>query len=934
MNPRQRRRVEGLVPREGAPADGAWEAEGEACSLRAVAASTGGIVAAWIAGGAAGFLASPLQHALAWLGIAVVLVAGWPRRAIDAVDWVVLAGATVVGIGLTVPAMAVYNVVAVAMVLAAVAWTARGVDRRALVVAACAVATLAVYRWAFASIPAVWLAFSAVGEGLGHVAGAMCGRPLNVGATFGGLDFLVLMAALYAGWLIETVPPRRVGATVAAAAILGGHLIYLMVLACSHDLLAAIPKTPLVEAPLYQSDLYVPPPWYWGDAVRTLIPWNLPLLALLLHATIAATMFRRARWTPPPEQEPAVPGLPPSSPWRPRQADAAMDSLAALGLGAAALAAFAALVTSLSTGSLDLTGRRIVVYEHGPLDWEKPKFDRFGEDSAGQFGMLPMLVEGFGGRFSRTTDLSPASLEGVDVLLVIDPTKPWSSEQTERVWDYVRGGGTLLVLAEPRGLAATQSNSLDDLLATTAMQVRFDTALPCCPHWQDGLEAVAHPAGIGIDGRSNGFALAQGSSIRLGWPARPLLVGRSGWSDPGSDAALTGTSRFDLGERLGDLVLAAEQNIGQGTVVVLADATPMKNLGLADGYEFAGRLLGYLAARASSPQAAWRQILGLFACLGLVGLLGWRAEPGRLLVTLSVFAFLLIASTAVSEARSRVLFDGRGSTPNPVACIDASHLEAAAGEPWSEDGLAGLQLHLMRNGYLPIVMRRWSEEQLDRVGMLIAVGPARRYSEAETLAVRGFVEGGGVLLCMAGANDAGPVQSLLDEFGLSVPLSPLAPENPQREPEPMGYFRTPFVDTGKYQVYVGFYAGWPVEGTEKNSEPLVRGFEDRPVVVSARVGQGKVFLFGDTYFATNKNLESEDGGTARVVRENSQFWRWFFADLNGRKWTPPEPTPEPEESEQSEEEEMSDESMPDAAGQSAPAQDASSGHSPGKEATP
>jgi len=817
------------------------------------------------------------------------------------------------------------------MVLAAGAGTARGGDRRALVVAACAMATLAVYRWAFASIPAVWLACNAVGEGLGHVAGAMCGRPLNLGATFGGLDFLVLMAALYAGWLIETVPPRRVGAMVAAAAILSSHFIYLMILACSHDLLAAIPKAPLVEAPLYQSDLYVPPPWYWGDAVRTLIPWNLPLLALLLHAAVAAAMFRWARWTPAPEQEPAVPGLPPSSLWRPRQADAAMDSRAALGLGAAALAAFAALVTSLSTGSLALNGRRIVAYEHGPLDWEKPKFDQFGEESAGQFGMLPRLVEGFGAQFSRTTDLSPASLANADVLLVIDPTKRWSSEQTERVWDYVRGGGTLLVLAEPRGLAATQSNSVDDLLAPTAMQVRFDTALPASPHWQHGLEAVVHPAGIGIDGQSNGFSLAQGSSIHLGWPARPLLGGRWGWSDPGSDAALTGVSRFDPGERVGDLVLAAEENVGRGTVAVLADATPMKNLGLADGYEFAGRLLGYLAARAPSPQAAWRQVLGLLACLGLVGLLGWRTEPGRLLVAMSVFAFLLIASTAVSEARSRILFDGRGSTPNPVACIDASHLEAAAGELWSDDGLGGLQLNLMRNGYLPIVMRHWSDDQLDRAGVLIAVAPARRYSEAETLAVRGFVEGGGVLLCMAGANDAGPVQSLLDEFGLSVPLSPLTPDDPRREPEPMGYFRTPYVDTGKYQVHVGFYAGWPVEGTEKNSEPFVRGFEDRPVVLSAKVGRGKVFLFGDTYFATNKNLESEDGGTARVVRENSRFWRWFFAELNGRQWTPPEPPPETEESE---EEEMSDEGGQDAAKESAPAQGPSSKRLPGKEATP
>jgi hypothetical protein len=282
----------------------------------------------------------------------------------------------------------------------------------------------------------------------------------------------------------------------------------------------------------------------------------------------------------------------------------------------------------------------------------------------------------------------------------------------------------------------------------------------------------------------------------------------------------------------------------------------------------------------------------------------------------------------VSTAHGRVLLDGRESTPNPVACLDASHVEATSGEPWSDDGPAGLQLTLMRNGYFPIVMRHWSEEQIERAGMLIAIGPARRFSEDEIAASRRFVERGGVMLCMAGANHAGPIQSLLDEFGLSVPVSPLGPGDPRREPEPMGYFRTPYLDTGKYRVHVGFYAGWPVSGAAQGTQSVVQGFNDRPIVASARVGRGRLFLFGDTYFAANKNLESEDGQTLRVVRENARFWRWFFGELNDRKWTPPEPPEEPDESEE--------DAMPDegSAAEAAPAQQPAAKQSPGKETTP
>jgi len=307
----------------------------------------------------------------------------------------------------------------------------------------------------------------------------------------------------------------------------------------------------------------------------------------------------------------------------------------------------------------------------------------------------------------------------------------------------------------------------------------------------------------------------------------------------------------------------------------------------------------------------------LLASLGLAGLLVWRADPGRILVALAVLVLFFALSTAVGAAHAEILLDGRESTPNPVACIDASHVEAASGEPWSDDGLAGLQLTLMRNGYSPIVMRRWNEEQLERAGMLIAIGPARRFSQAETFAVRSFMDRGGIMLCMAGADHAGPIQSLLDEFGLSVPVAPLPPGDPRCEPEPMGYFRTPYLDTGKYKVHVGFYAGWPVEGAEQNSEALVPGFDDRPVVVSARVGRGKLFVFGDTYFAANKNLESEDGGTVRVFRENAQFWRWFFAELTDRKWTPPEPPAEPDDSD----DQMPEDNSSDMTGESARSKD-------------
>ena len=116
---------------------------------------------------------------------------------------------------------------AVALVLAALARISSGVAGRAVLLAATAVAVLGIFCLAEGSIPLVWLSAAALGQGLGWLAGRLTGRPLLIGSSFGGIDYLVLMTVLAAGWLASTPPPRRARAIGVAAAILLGHLAYL-----------------------------------------------------------------------------------------------------------------------------------------------------------------------------------------------------------------------------------------------------------------------------------------------------------------------------------------------------------------------------------------------------------------------------------------------------------------------------------------------------------------------------------------------------------------------------------------------------------------------------------------------------------------------------------------------------------------------------------
>jgi hypothetical protein len=846
------------------------------------------MAAAWVATGAIGMVALPLRHALVWVAMAVALVAGWPAEVSrDVKRMASLVAAVLVALALAASSSTVVHTLAVAVLVAAVAREHTGRDRRVLCVVALAVAVLGVFRLAYLAIPAMWLAAEAVGGWLGGFAGWLSGRPLAVGATFAGLDFLILMFGVYFGWLVATPRPRLRRALLAGAAIVVGHLAYLAILARAADLAAALP---VAEPPAPQTR-YAPPPWHWGDALRSLLPWNLPLVGAAIQLLVAGLLFRWTTWRTGDEDEPQTDTTSHVRP-SPHVRRALFWAPVALGPIVVAVLGYCFVPPRLD-------GKTVVAFDAEGIDWSKPAHGRFGRAAGSGFGMLPVLVESLGGRFVRSNDLSQTDLAAADVLVVLPPSRPWPDDRLQRAWDFVRNGGSLLVVAEPWTHEAGWSSLFDDVLGPTAMRVRFDVAIPAAAYWEYALEASPHPAGVGLDDAHNRAGLGEAASIGISSPARPILVGRYAWSDPGSDALLTEKRRFDTGERLGDVILAAEQRLGRGTVVVVSGAAGFTSEGIPQGYEFVGRLLTYLAARPGTPHAAWRQVVGLFGCVAIVVLLAWRFSPQRLAVAGIVLALATAGVEWLSCANSKILPGSSDAGRSGVALIDGSHLEAYSGHPWNSDGIAGLELNLMRNGFLPLVVARLDEAQLRRAEILISIAPARQFSSSERQRIRDFMERGGVFVAMAGADQANALRPLLEERGIDLPVPYLSPSRPFREPVPIGRY-PPLKSEEYYEVlrFVGrdghassmaFHARWPFECRLDDVE--VQDYENRPAVAVVPVGRGKFVFLADTGFAMNKNLEDAEGEMVGGARENSAFWRWLLARMTDRpELLPPKPS--------------------------------------------
>ncbi|MBN2492784.1 MAG: hypothetical protein JXQ29_18190 [Planctomycetes bacterium] len=960
------------------------------------------LAAAWLAAGSTGLLAHPLRHALVWVALGGALITGAAGRHTGPGSLVVLAVAAAVACALASAANGAVCVLAAAFTAAALAACRPPTARTPFRAAAIALLLFGAYRLLYLSAAWVWLAANGLGAALGDVGGALARASLRTGATFAGVDVLVLAVAFQVAWIVCGPAPRLRRGILAPVFLLGAHLLYLVLLARAADLHHMLAAAAKAAGPDRPSAL--------AEALGPGVPWNVPAIACLLQLLVIGLTLR---WT---RSDAAAPAA--SSPAAARRAHPVLKLAGVVGLGVAILLA---LTTTLSRRPLALEGKKLVIYEKLYGNFDRPTYGHYGRLSIGMYGMLEVFVKSLGGTLMRSKDLGEEDLADADALLIIYPSRPWEPGQLERVEQFVRRGGGLLVAGEhttritlaeavaselfaaqraESGVdlrkdygtelrvreAATQAcyalthapeheidlagtagpegtpwrirttlrraevdalrAALDErasyfnqLLAPTAMSVRFDSATFAIGGWLHSYEALSHPTTIGIPDDRNQFGAVIGASVEARLPARPLLVGKWGWNDPGEETAgeaMMGNGAYDADDKLGDIVLAAEQRLGKGVVIAFGDTSSFTNGITMGAHDYTARLFGYLANGAGGPGSAGRQLLASLLTLLLVAAL-CLARPVWLAAIALVLGLSLAASETASYRAGESLPDGRrvaGSQPNNLAYIDTTHLERAVGESWRMEGLMGIRLNLMRSGFLVLDLNEFTARRLERAGLLLCVAPARAFTPAERAAVRSFVAGGGIFILTASYPDAEPSRELLADFGFEIGLTD--PRDP-REPLPMGHFKSDYLNLGDYVTFVRFHEAWPVaclaadappagwRQRERMEEPTFRrtghwyagkvlaaavpwlqpttaarvvanGIGGHPVVLLREFGHGKVAVVGDTGFAMNKNLEIESGQPFDGLRENPHFWRWFLTVLRGEEeWIPPRPVPESHE---------------------------------------
>jgi len=854
-----------------------------------VVAALAGLVGAWIAAGAAGVLGHPLRRGLACAALSAAVVAAWPKVGTRAVRLAVLAAGAAVAVAMIASMLPPVNVLAAAVVLAALGHGHSGANRRTLLLAAEAVVLLALYRLAYTSIPWVWHLADSLGGVLGSIAGVFTWRPLTVGATFAGLDvlltmtYLAIMAPLRSDRSAALRSDRPASENrqwlwqipVALLAVVVGQGVYLIVLSLAEGFPATLPK---VDVPLgNQQSVQSMLDFLSMAALQSKIfPWHLPAAAIAIQVPIGWIL---CRWL--------VRSAPVCSDKGNAKAEAAgSPSRLWLGWGATAAAILLAvclpMLTTLRTQSPSLVGKKIVMYEKGYLNWLKPKHGDYGRFSVGMYGMLPIYLESLGATAVISPDLSAEDLRGADALVLILPDQPWKRSQLKRIRQFVRRGGKLLVMGEHTVREEDGDNRFNEVLEPTGMRVPFDTAMYAVGGWLHSYQPLAHPTSAGIPDESNDFGVVAGGSVDASWNADPLLVGRWGWTDLGDDVngpAKLGDYRYTSGEKLGDVVLAAERPLGKGSVIVFGDTSGLTNLLTVGCHQYTSRLFAYLGDDAIGPHAVWRRYAALCMIVVLAIILIWRPTLHCPAAVAVAMALSLVVCTTITNRVWEVLPDGGHKEPNNLAYIDTSHAEAFSHESWRPDGIIALSMTLMRSGYLTLTLPEMTPERLRRAKLLGSIAPNREFSKKERETLDDFVDAGGIFICTVGYRDAGPSRAMLSDFGFHVGWAPADLDRPGAEPIPLGHFKSAYPDDPRAMQAVRFHAGWPVACDRSNTLVVSRRPPDLPLIIVRRYGKGLIAVIGDTGFAMNENLERIDGAPIEGAYENAEFWRWFLTLL-------------------------------------------------------
>jgi hypothetical protein len=534
-----------------------------------------------------------------------------------------------------------------------------------------------------------------------------------------------------------------------------------------------------------------------------------------------------------------------------------------------------AIVTVLAAAGLllSLPGRAlseansVYFYEPGYQNWSRPDpdFAVTGGYSAGMLGTLPDFCRATGAEAELGADLSEANLSRFDTLVLVNQRDHLPEGARGRIDRWVRRGGRLIVVGDHTFFVRNEERAaelyLNEPLEGSGIEFPNNSADYLVHGFREAtvLRGLGRPTAC-VAGNPIGSAI--GAGLALEWPARPLVVGRFGFNDLGleeTEGDRIGNLAWDRGERLGDLVLAAETRLGEGRILVVGDTTGITNIGRSFAWKAWAALLA-----GNFGDARWSYIA---AALVLLATAAWLLRSGaargsEIIACVSSAAFGAIAFLGAGEFEPR---DALARSKVPLGVVETATRPGGRAGSWQADGRLALHVNLLRSGYLPVFADTSRERVLDAASVLIVSAPRVDPGQSWSSDVVSWVRTGGHLVIGCSYPDAKHIARLCEALGV--------------EPTPtiVGPVRASLGEFGGRSHSIELAEPWKLRFTIDGWRALVYRGDD--VLIATRgLGRGRVTFVADGTFLNNESLELEGEANLSNLRTLKLIFEGTWSD--------------------------------------------------------
>jgi hypothetical protein len=554
-------------------------------------------------------------------------------------------------------------------------------------------------------------------------------------------------------------------------------------------------------------------------------------------------------------------------------------------------AAWAAVLLFLSTTVLTVLiipnssgdnhpGKVLFSTEHMLGTWDVPQYGKYGRDGVGMFGLWPVYLSTLGyepellvenatmflnssqppnRNISQSLNISDyvsiiesptvtkELLEDIRVFVVTNLNASFTPEEQGIIWEYVNNGGSLLVLGDHTNVGGIQQ-PLNDLLTPVGIRFRFDAALPLdeTQKWLTCTRLLHHPVTVALAGVDE-LQYGVGGSLDISPGAFPIVIGTYALSDngnrSGADVAYLGDYAYNKGEQLGDVILVAAAYHGDGKILVFGDTSSFQNSALPFSYPFLRSTFSWLASTPNNIMSIVQIGLALLLFLGAILLVRFSKKNT---VPFALFPVMLAVALVMTTSVNPMLIP-QNTPRGPLVSIDASHIERFAQEPFTDESVNGLILNLQRNNYLPILLRRFSDDTIASSQIFICIAATASFNEAQLNVLKHYMADGGYIILATGYDDREATLPLLSVFNMSIDPVPLGP--------------VPYVEanTSSYENEPRFVDSWPLTFSSNQATSYYNFTWDDTtynLVVFQKYGSGGLLVISDSQFLLDKNIES------------------------------------------------------------------------------